>query len=207
MTGGSQVSQNVESFASIGQPMRFISDAAGLQAVSYATGFTSLTAPTSGSTVELGSALLQAGGDSSSIAYTASATWAFNPVKLWVPGQSMIVTFSNVSYTGSGLVIFKILLNNELVGGVGNQGTSVNFAMAQNYFSHSPIDLGTLDAMPQNSTLELLLSVVSTANGMFDPTVNLYNGPSSSVPEPGALAILLLGTLPLVLRRRPKASQ
>ena len=201
----SGVSQNVESFASIGQSMRPSSGATGLEAVSYATGFTALTAPTSGSTVEVGSALLQAGGGSSPTAYTASATWAFNPVKLWVPGQSMIVTFSNVGYTGSGLVSFKILLDNVLIGGVGNQGTPVNFAMAQNYFTHSPIDLGTLNAMPQNSTLEVWLSVVSTANGVFDPTVNLYNGPSSSVPEPGALAILILGTLSMVVRRRPKA--
>lgn len=203
----SGVSQNVESFASIGQATRPASDATGLQAVSYATGFTALTAPTSGSTVEVGSALLQAGGGSSPIAYTASAMWAFNPVKLWVPGQSMIVTFSNVGYTGSGLVSFKILLDNELIGGVGNQGTPVNFAMAQNYFTHSRIDLGTLNAMPQNSTLEVWLSVVITANGVFDPTVNLYNGPSSRVPEPGALAILLLGTLSMVVRRRPNAPQ
>ena len=66
--------------------------------------------------------------------------------------------------------------------------------------------LGVLGNMPRNSTLELLLSVTSTANGVFDPIANVYNGPSSSVPEPGALAILLLGTLPLVLRSRPRCA-
>jgi hypothetical protein len=186
--------------------MRPAIDAAGPQAASYATGFTPLTAPTSGNSVELASALLQAGGISSPIAYTASATWTFNTANLWVPGQSMLLAFSNANYTGAGMVSFKILLNNVLVGGVGDQGTSVDFALAQNYFSQSPIDLGVLGNMPRNSTLELLLSVTSTANGVFDPIANVYNGPSSSVPEPGALAILLLGTLPLVLRSRPRCA-
>ena len=91
-----------------------------------------------------------------------------------------------------------------MAGGIGEKGAPVNFATAQNYFSLPPIDLGSLAAMPQNSTLEFLLSVTSTNNGVFDPTINFYNGSTSSVPEPRALATLLLGTLPIILRRRRK---
>ena len=199
-----KVVQNVESSASIGQSLRSATYAAGLQAASYATGFTSITAPTAGNAVELGSALLQAGGITSPSAYTASATWVFNPENLWVPGRDLIIALSNVEYTGDGLVSCKILLNNVLAGGIGEKGAPVNFATAQNYFSLPPIDLGSLAAMPQNSTLEFLLSVTSTNNGVFDPTINFYNGSTSSVPEPRALATLLLGTLPIILRRRRK---
>ncbi len=199
-----KVVQNVESSASIGQSLRSATYAAGLQAASYATGFTSITAPTAGNAVELGSALLQAGGITSPSAYTASATWVFNPENLWVPGRDLIIALSNVEHTGDGLVSCKILLNNVLAGGIGEKGAPVNFATAQNYFSLPPIDLGSLAAMPQNSTLEFLLSVTSTNNGVFDPTINFYNGSTSSVPEPRALATLLLGTLPIILRRRRK---
>ncbi len=139
----------------------------------------------------------------SATTYHSEVDWNINPAQLAHGQQNILVGLLNASSSGTGTVSFALDLN----GTTTTELNAASFSAADAFFTDTTLNLGAIGT--STFTLNFLLDVTPTSNGAtFDPNIIFGNATMASgpaAPEPAALALMALGGLTLLLRRRRTA--